>query len=372
MRILLIGEYSNVHWTLAQGLRTLGHDVLVVSDGDSWKNYQRDIDISRRSTNIFDTLQYLRLLKKTFRKFKGFDVVQIINPMFLELRAHRILPYYKFLRENNDKLFMGAYGMDYYWVKTCLDCKTFKYSDFNFGDKPRIEESYNKQYIAEWTKGEKAELNQFIAHDCDGIIAGLYEYSRCYKPLFPEKTTFIPFPIDTHTIREHAPRKKNVPLKLFIGIQKNRSAYKGTDIMLNALQRVKKEYPDRCEVIKVESVPFTEYKKLVESSDCILDQLYSYTPGMNGLLAMSKGVILIGGGEEEHYESLNEMTLRPIINVLPDENDVYEKIKGLVLHPELIDSLSKQSTEYVRKHHDYINVARQYVNFWNSHGQSKS
>ena len=75
MRILLIGEYSNVHWTLAQGLRTLGHDVLVVSDGDSWKNYQRDIDISRRSTNIFDTLQYLRLLKKTIRKFKSFDVV---------------------------------------------------------------------------------------------------------------------------------------------------------------------------------------------------------------------------------------------------------------------------------------------------------
>ena len=134
MRILLIGEYSNVHWTLAQGLRTLGHDVLVVSDGDSWKNYQRDIDISRRSTNIFDTLQYLRLLKKTIRKFKSFDVVQIINPMFLELRAHRILPYYKFLRENNDKLFMGAYGMDYYWVKTCLDCKTFKYQTSGTGN----------------------------------------------------------------------------------------------------------------------------------------------------------------------------------------------------------------------------------------------
>ena len=26
MRILLIGEYSNVHWTLACGLRQLGHD----------------------------------------------------------------------------------------------------------------------------------------------------------------------------------------------------------------------------------------------------------------------------------------------------------------------------------------------------------
>ena len=30
MKILLIGEYSNVHNTLARGLRELGHEVCVV------------------------------------------------------------------------------------------------------------------------------------------------------------------------------------------------------------------------------------------------------------------------------------------------------------------------------------------------------
>ncbi|MBF0951544.1 MAG: glycosyltransferase family 1 protein, partial [Alloprevotella tannerae] len=38
MRILLIGDYSNVHATLLKGLRELGHDVLLASDGDGWKN----------------------------------------------------------------------------------------------------------------------------------------------------------------------------------------------------------------------------------------------------------------------------------------------------------------------------------------------
>lgn len=47
MKILFLGEYSNVHWTLAEGLRQLGHAVTVVSNGDFWKNYQRDIDLSR-------------------------------------------------------------------------------------------------------------------------------------------------------------------------------------------------------------------------------------------------------------------------------------------------------------------------------------
>ena len=39
MKILLMGEYSNVHATLADGLRKLGHQVTVVSNGDFWKNY---------------------------------------------------------------------------------------------------------------------------------------------------------------------------------------------------------------------------------------------------------------------------------------------------------------------------------------------
>lgn len=34
MKILLLGEYSNVHATLADGLRKLGHQVTVLSNGD--------------------------------------------------------------------------------------------------------------------------------------------------------------------------------------------------------------------------------------------------------------------------------------------------------------------------------------------------
>ena len=41
MRILLIGEFSNVHATLAESFRKAGHEVLLVSDGDDWKDYKR-------------------------------------------------------------------------------------------------------------------------------------------------------------------------------------------------------------------------------------------------------------------------------------------------------------------------------------------
>ena len=98
MKVLLLGEYSNVHWTLAQGLRALGHSVTVASDGDSWKNYPRDIDLHRKSTGKTDTLDFLFRVARALPFMRGYDVVQLINPVFLELCPERLLPIYRFLR----------------------------------------------------------------------------------------------------------------------------------------------------------------------------------------------------------------------------------------------------------------------------------
>lgn len=58
MKILLLGDYSNVHATLASALRTLGHEVTLASDGDSWKNYPRDVDLKRPSLGKFSSIAY--------------------------------------------------------------------------------------------------------------------------------------------------------------------------------------------------------------------------------------------------------------------------------------------------------------------------
>ena len=85
---------------------------------------------------------------------------------------------------------------------------------------------------------------------------------------------------------------------------------------------------------------------------------------MNSLLAMSKGIIDIGGGEPENYSILGEDELRPIINVEPYEQSVYDTLEQLIMHPERITELKRQSVEYIKRHHDYIKVARQYEQFY--------
>ena len=116
MKILLIGEYSNVHNTLAKGLRMLGHKVTVMSNGDFWKNYPRDIDMARREGKLGG----MALMAKTIAvmpRLRGYDVVQFINPMFLELKSQRLFSIFDYLKKHNGKMVLGAFGMDYYSAK---------------------------------------------------------------------------------------------------------------------------------------------------------------------------------------------------------------------------------------------------------------
>ena len=89
MKILLLGEYSNVHATLAEGLRCLGHESTVVSNGDFWKDYPRDIDISRKEGRAGGIALMARLVS-LLPRLRGYDVVQWIDPMFVAQRDERL------------------------------------------------------------------------------------------------------------------------------------------------------------------------------------------------------------------------------------------------------------------------------------------
>ena len=366
MKILLVGDYSNVHNTLSEGLKTLGHECVVASSGDGWKNYPRDIDL-RRELDRKGTLSFLCRLAKALPRMRGFDIVQLINPVFIELRAERIMPFYRYLRRHNGRIVLGAFGMDYYWAQVNTDVRPLRYSDFNIGNEVRYDE-VAEHFRQDMIGTSKESLCKAIAGDCDAIVAGLYEYYATYDavPTLRDKLSYIPFPIkmpekseSVHIGIENEDMDKG-KVSLFIGLTPGRVSYKGTDILLAAAKSVQEQYPDKVKIKIAEGVPFDRYKVLMESSDALLDQIYSYTPSMNSLLAMSKGIIDIGGGEPECYNILNETALQPIINVQPNYESCRKAIEDFVLHPERIPQLKRESVAFVEKHHEYRKVAKQY------------
>ena len=361
MKILYFGEYSGLHTLLAQGMKELGHEVTTVGNGNMFHDFPRDIDIKRGDGRLSGLMHYWRLMR-LLPRFRNYDIVQLINPECFGLKAEREYAFYRYLRRHNRKMVAGAFGCDWYWVDDGLRHKTFRYGDFYIGDEMRTDAAA-REFIDDYDGTVKGEYTRFVMEDADWIPTCIYEYQACYSRYFPHKTQFIPLPMDAsndtpvHEFDGHR-------VRFFIGIDKARSQYKGTDIMLEALEDVVRRFPDRCEMVKVESLPFAEYEVSMNGCDVMLDQLYSYTPSMNSLLAMSKGIIVVGGGEPENYEILHEDKLRPIINVEPTRKSVCQQLEWIVRHPEMINQLKADSIAYVKKHHDYRNVARQYAKMY--------
>ena len=80
LRILLMGDASNYHSALATGLKRIGHDVVLASDGSFWMDTDRDIDLSRPLPGKLGGLALWFTLRGHFRQlFSGFDVVSLCS-----------------------------------------------------------------------------------------------------------------------------------------------------------------------------------------------------------------------------------------------------------------------------------------------------
>ena len=364
MKILLLGEASNLHWTLGEGLRALGHDVVVVSGGSGFMNNPRNISLVR-GDGLRGAIRYVFDVARLLPSFRGYDIVQIHNPEFLHLRPGKNRVIYNYLRQHNRKIFLDALGTDYYYVKACQE-GLYHYSDFFVGNRMRNYAGCREE-IEAWNGNALKNQNRHVAETCNGIIACLYEYYIAYEKEYKEKLAYIPIPIqlDRYTVRPMNDTREKV--RFFLGIQHHRSQLKGTDIYKDVLQEVHAHYPKECEIKEVVSVPLDEYLRLMRSSDVILDQLYSYTPATNALQAMAQGLAAVSGGEPEFYDFIGEKTLRPIINARPDAESVYRTLEEVILKREELPQRCADSRAFVEKYHNYIDVAQQYLDFWEKH-----
>ncbi len=363
MRILFLGDASAVHYNLSVGLRERGHEAVVISSKIGWRNYPQDILMDRKEGRV-GALKYLLRVLRILPRLRGFDVVQLVGPHFLDLKSERLWKIFNFLRKHNKRIVLAALGDDYYWAVGGADKRLFRYGDFNIGEEDRRQTfPYARKVYDDWTLPLHHSYNEYLAQKSDGIVAVLYEYWKCYQAYWQEKTAFIPLPVippEQNSVDFSVGSK----VRFFIGIQKERSAYKGTDIILQAAQDIVNRYPQEASLQVVQNVPYAEYLKMMEGYDVILDQLYSYTPAMNALEAMSRGLVVVGGGEPENYEIIGEEELRPIINVLPNYQSVYDALEQLVQHKDRIPELKRQSVEYVLRHHHYRQVAARYEEYY--------
>lgn len=368
MKILFVGDASNIHNCLAQALRDLGHTAVVASNGSHWMDTHRDINL-KRGNGKMGAVKYALDVLRALPKMSGFDMVETCDDIFLDLKPAKVRVVFDWLKHHNRGIVMGAIGTDYVYYNACHDGKTYRYSDYMVGNQPspyvQSQEYINKRDEL-WGAEFMRKHSNYILNNIDGAISCLWEYHECYKPLLGERMAYGGIPIDTKNVEpiilDHEPEK----VKFFIGVQRDRNILKGTDLLLEAARRTVDRYPTLCELTVVENAPYEEYIKMLCSSHVLLDQLYSYTPATNALLAMARGLVAVSGAEPEYYDLIDEHENQPIINVSPlIEGDIDAKLEWIVLNKQLLPDLSRRSREFVVKHNESHVVARRHIDFFN-------
>lgn len=369
MKILFAGDASNMHNCLAQQLRNMGHEAVVASDGSRWMDTERDINLLRQP-GLMGTLRYLMDIKRALPLMTGFDIVEIASPIFLRLKPHRVARVFDYLKAHNRHVVLSALATDVVYYNACHDGYTFRYSDYMLGNEPSPYVN-SAEYVANqqdnWKQPFMHHHSDHILQGIDGAVACLYEYYAAYKPVLGDRVVYGGIPIDTENLEyrpmEQAPDK----VRLFIGIQRDRHVIKGTDKLLAAMKRVHDRYPGITQLEVVENLPYDEYTRRMRDSHIILDQLYSYTPGTNALIAMAQGLVAVSGAEPEYYRLIGENVNKPIINVSPlIESDIDEKLSWLIEHRDQLPQMSRASRIFVEKHNAAPVVAQRYLDFWSS------
>lgn len=353
MKILLLGEFSSLHKNLKDGLRELGHDVTIASSGDGYRDVERDIDLKIPGCKFLKHLNNRLYLLKWLKMFKGYDVVQLINP-FIFYRNY-LFPnryYLKKIVEQNEKCFFLAAGSDAFFWK--YGRERLRYSPFN----EYLEYDLKKKKC--YLEGKKSYLfNKYIVDKSDGIIPIMYEYEISYKE-HPKLQQTIPIPINIEKIK-YQENKVGSKLVVFHGL--TRYGFKGTKHVEKAFSILSQKYPDDLELIIDGNLPLNQYLKLMKRTNIVIDQTNSYSLGVNGVYALAMGKVVLGGAEPESLQALN-VSSSPVINIIPDYNSIVSSIESLLENKNKILEIGRESRSFAERVHGHVKIAKQYLKTW--------
>ncbi|MFD2915871.1 glycosyltransferase [Psychroserpens luteus] len=376
MKILLIGEYSRLHNSLKEGLVQLGHEVVIVGNGDGFKNYPVDILLKNNYTkgplNILRKILH-RLLKidlnsisieKQFNTYKeqlkGFDIVQLINERPFKTIAETEKKLLNYILENNKNVFLLSCGYDFPSVDYAMK-KKFRYSILT----PYFEDKVTKKEfnpILLHLENQHKEIHYYLYKNIKGVISSDMDYHLPLKGN-SKYLGLIPNPINTDKIlftKNHLQDK----IIIFHGINKANYYKKGNDIFEEALEIINSRYKDKVEIISTTDIPYNDYINIYNKAHILLDMVYAYDQGYNALEAMAKGKVVFTGAEQEwlDYYGLEKNTVA--INAEPSVDNIVENLEWLINNPEHIITISKNARHFIEREHDLLKITKKYLETW--------
>ncbi|MGG5507285.1 MULTISPECIES: glycosyltransferase [unclassified Myroides] len=381
MRILLIGDYSGLHSALKKGLlqHPLVKEVVLVGDGDKFKDLAVDVSIRPQWTSSRWTTFFRKAIHKVFRwdiaeiekgwkaqqqlkSMRDFDVVQLINDRPLQTLAFWERKIVQRLFDQNKKVFLLSCGIDVMGLHY-LTAHPEELSLLQpLRENPNLKSHY--EYVDVYRKKGVIQTQQMIVARCKGIIASDMDYVNPNKE-HPKYLGLIPHPIVLHSpVEEQQPLGDKVCI--FLGINRGNYYQKGIPFFEAALLQIQAAYSDQIELIVAEQLPYQAYQLAQQKANIVLDQVYAKDQGYNALEAMAKGKVVFTGANQEFLTHYQLHVDEVCIEAKPNVEYLVEKLSWLIEHREVLTAIGKRAQAFVHEIHDCKKIANQYVNTWNS------
>jgi glycosyltransferase involved in cell wall biosynthesis len=313
-------------WIISRAQRKLGYksDVMVLESKKINLGFDYNFHLERYPQPIKYLVGSLKFPNFFIKSIRSYDVFHIHFRAILPFQLDAIL--LKFLKK---KVIFHFSGCD-----IRLNCPH-----------PYCQKNINK----------KIRLIEIAKRVSNGIIV----YNPDLLDFIPE-AKFFPYAID---LEEWKPEKEkrsidketvkilHAPTDRFI---------KGTDIILNAINELKKEGYN-IQLLLIENVPREFVKKYYLNADIVIDQIILGWYGTFAAECMAIGKPVCAYIREDLLKFAKKC---PIVNV--NEENIKDKLRKLIENEKMREKLGKKGIEYAKKVHDSIKIAKNIINFYNS------
>lgn len=380
MRILLVGEFSRLHNSLKEGLVALGHEVVLINNGDGFKNYPTDYSnrafwCESKLGNIprqiiyritqFDISKIERGIRfyMHLNKLRDFDVVQLINEAPIQTIQKFEFYLLRKIFKQNKNVFLLCSGVDFMTLNHMLQKKE-RYSIMNayFEEIPQAKVQYD--FMFEYLTKTHQKIHRFLYENISGVLATDLDYVNPLKDN-PKYMGMIPNPINLTQIE---PMELDISgkINIFLGINEGNSYKKGIHFFEKALESIEKKYNNNVNIHITTNIPYEQYISIYNDCHILLDQVYGYDQGYNALEAMAKGKVVFTGADKEFLDYYYLKEDEVAINALPDVDYLVEKLSFLIENPSKLIEIGKNASKFVKNEHDYIKIAEKYLEKWDS------
>ncbi len=364
MKVLLIGEFSGAHYHLKVALEQLGHQVVLYSNRDAYKQIPTDRTFYMPKPGENHYLASLKVIASQMVALreaqKDYDVIQLISFAPFHHRVNKLFVRYLLNSGKPIVLFNGACSYPYNRFVATLD-----YSPCALCKKYDLPET-NKTSVCPHEVDEMVRFEEYVYERVQAIVSSHYEYYwGMQRTRFKDKNHLIllPFPVDESEVVFRKPGDK---LRVYLAI--TRIGFKGVPYMMQAIEEIQRSpYGKFFEFVIRKRLPYAQHKALLQEMDVLLDQTSSYFYGINAMLGLSLGKVVLSGAERLALEGVGiDPADCPIVNIRPDAQDIKQKLLALLDRRHEWERLQRAGVAFLKKYHDPLKIGKQYEQLYAS------